>query len=158
MRIREVCYGIGECSGYGVPPLLRFHQHCLGSTRGLETIALERSKEEQLVFHDRTAEREPELVEADRRLKAIFVVTAGAKSAVRIFRRIRLLIQEILVSIELVVANVFPNRPVKRIGSRFRNQVVDGPSAVSVLRRHVQLELLEFLNRILDGRVYRSAA
>ena len=44
------------------------------------------------------------------------------------------------------------------VGAGLRHQVVDGAGAVSVLRRHVQLQLLEFLHRVLNRRVDDSAA
>ena len=46
----------------------------------------------------------------------------------------------------------------KAVGTRFGHQVIDRAGAIAVLCRHVQLQLLKFLNRVLDRRIDVTAA
>jgi hypothetical protein len=93
------------------------------------------AKEKQLVFNDGTAHGAAELIEVKRNSGYAF------------------LIQEVVVRIEIVVAVILPNAAVYAVGTRFRDQVINGTSAASILSRQVQRQLLELLHRVLNGNV-----
>ena len=120
--------------------LRRFSRQGAGRRRFPEVILLIRQEEEQFVFNDRSAERSTELVEAQG-----LPVNAS-------------LIQEERVGVIGVVAIEFPTAAVIAIRAGFGYQVGHGTGAVAILRRHVQSELLEFLNGVFNWLVDCAAA
>ena len=116
------------------------------------------SEEEQLVFDDWTAEGTAELIEPQGWLEAFRSIAGSAKGIRRIFARIRCLVEEKLVRIELVVAQVLPGAAMEVIGAGLCHQVINSAGAVAILCRHVELQLLEFLHSILNRRIDITAA
>src|SRR5207302_941620 len=148
--VQQGCYGIRECCLHSLPKLWRLHQNGRRGTDRSEAIALKRCKEEQLIFHDRPAESAAELVEPQCRFEAFRSIAGGAKGTVRVLARIGLAVEKVLISVEDVVAYVLPDAAVEVVGAGLGQQVIDSSCAIAVLRRHVQLQLLEFRHGILD--------
>src|SRR5260370_26093451 len=98
-----------------------------GATRG-ESASLIGPEEEQLILDNRSAQREAELIPAKRR----FFYT--------------LLVQKKVVGVGGIVAEIFPHAAMGLVGPRFGHQVDGAACAVAVLPRHVQPQLLEFLD------------
>src|ERR1700687_2066392 len=124
----------------GVPPGLRLYDDRRGSAYSLETASLVRREEEELVFDNRPAHAEAKLVPT----KCGLLHTC--------------LVQEKVVGIGGIVAKVFPYCAMQRVSARLGHQVYGTAGAVAVLRRHVQAQLLEFFDRILNRHVYGAAA
>src|ERR1019366_8315406 len=123
-----------------IPPRLRFLQDGSGRGDRVVAVSLQREEEEQLILNDRTADSKPELIE---------VQTSPGNAR---------LVRKEVIGIQRVVADVFPAAAVPGIGAALGDKIDGAAGAVAVLRGHVQLQLLEFLDRILDRHVDRTAA
>src|SRR5207245_1440399 len=84
-------------------------------------------------------------------------IAGSAKGSIRVLPRVRLLVQEELVSVKFVIAQVLPGAAMEVVGTGLRHQVINGTGAVAVLCRHVELQLLEFLHGILNRRINITA-
>src|SRR5437763_5432878 len=71
---------------------------------------------------------------------------------------VTLLVGEVGVGIELVIAQKLPQAAMQCICARLLHQIGDRTGAIAVLCRLVQRQQLEFLNGIFDRSVLRTTA
>src|ERR1700726_3148144 len=125
---------------YGIPPVLRFYDDRRGRANSLETASLVGREEKELVFDNRATQTEAKLVPA----KCGLLLTC--------------LVQEKVVGIGGIVAKVFPYCAMECVSTSLGHQVDSTAGAIAVLCRHVQPQLLEFFDGILNRHVYGTAA